>query len=80
MLNLFISLDFRIYLNKLKVTGKEYQRLIINVFSEESNVIDVIYSVFELFISDEISDFNSSVYYNSPEYLKSSYLEGKLLA
>ena len=59
--------------------GKEYQRLIIDVLSEENNVVDVLYSVFESFISDEISDFNSSVYYSSPEYLKYSYLEGKLL-
>jgi hypothetical protein len=60
--------------------GKEYQRLIIDVLSEENNIINVLYSVFESFISDEISDFNSSVYYSSPEYLKYSYLEGKLLA
>ncbi|WP_459479105.1 hypothetical protein [Clostridium saccharoperbutylacetonicum] len=64
----------------VQAIGKEYQRLIIDVLSEENNVIDVLYSVFESFISDEISDFNSSVYYSSPEYLKYSYLEGKLLA
>jgi len=60
--------------------GKEYQRLIIDVFLEQDNVVDVLYAVFESFISDEISDFNSSVYYSTPEYLKYSYLEGKLLA
>jgi hypothetical protein len=64
----------------VQAIGKEYQRLIIDVLSEENNVIDVLYSVFESFISDEISDFNSSVYYSSPEYLKYSFLEGKLLA
>ncbi|WP_125005709.1 DUF3990 domain-containing protein [Clostridium tagluense] len=36
-------------------------------------------AVFQSFISDEISDFNISVYYSNPEYLKYSYLEGKLL-
>lgn len=60
--------------------GKEYQRLIIDVCSEQDNIVDVIYEVFQSFISDEISDFNSSVYYSSPEYLKYSFLEGKLLA
>ncbi|NKF08770.1 hypothetical protein J1C67_19180 [Clostridium gasigenes] len=60
--------------------GKEYQRLIIDVSSEKSNIVDMIYEVFQSFISEEISDFNSSVYYSSPEYLKHSYLEGKLLA
>ncbi|WMJ81663.1 hypothetical protein RBU49_05300 [Clostridium sp. MB40-C1] len=59
--------------------GKEYQRLIIDVSSEQDNIVDVLYKVFRSFISDEISDFNSSVYYSSPEYLKYSYLEGKLL-
>lgn len=60
--------------------GKEYQRLIMDVSSEKENIVKVLYAVFESFISDEISDFNSSVYYSSPQYLKYSYLEGKLLA
>ena len=60
--------------------GKEYQRLIIDVSSEQYNIVDVLYAVFQSFISDEISDFNSSVYYSTPQYLKYSYLEGKLLA
>lgn len=60
--------------------GKEYQRLIIDVSSEQDDIVDVLYSVFESFISDEISDFNSSVYYSTPQYLKYSYLAGKLLA
>lgn len=60
--------------------GKEYQRLIIDVSLDQDSIVDVLYAVFESFISDEISDFNSSVYYSTPEYLKYSYLEGKLLA
>lgn len=64
----------------VQVIGKEYQRLILDVSSEQDNIVDMLYSVFQSFISDEISDFNSSVYYSTPEYLKYSYLEGKLLA
>ncbi|MGL5085997.1 MAG: hypothetical protein ACRC68_09855 [Clostridium sp.] len=60
--------------------GKEYQRLISDVSLEKSNVVDILFEVFQSFISEEISNFNSSVYYSSPEYLKCSYLEGKLLA
>lgn len=60
--------------------GKAYQRLIIDVSSEQDKIVDVLYDIFQSFISEEISDFNSSVYYSSPEYLKHSYLEGKLLA
>lgn len=60
--------------------GKVYSRLISNTMLESDNIIDSIVKVFKSFISDEISDFNSSVYYSNPDYLKYSYLEGKLLA
>lgn len=60
--------------------GKVYERLISNTMLESDNIIDSIVKVFKSFISDEISDFNSSVYYSNPDYLKHSYLEGKLLA
>lgn len=59
--------------------GKVYQRLIVSVLSEQNNLMDVLFEVFNSFISDEISDFNSSVYYSNPQYLQYSYLEGKLL-
>ena len=36
--------------------------------------------IFSSFITDEISDFNSNVYYTNPDYLRCSYLEGKMLA
>ena len=60
--------------------GKGYQRLILDVKKEEETVVDVFYNVFTSSISNEISNFNSSVYYSSPDYLKWCYLEGKLLA
>lgn len=60
--------------------GKEYQRLIIDVKKDNQDIVYVLFNVFTSFISDEISNFNSSVYYSSPQYLKYSYLEGKLLA
>lgn len=60
--------------------GKNYQRLIIDVMDENIELVDTIYEVFKSFISDEISDFNSSVYYSNPQYLKYSFLEGRLLA
>ncbi|MBW6409243.1 hypothetical protein [Clostridium weizhouense] len=59
--------------------GKVYQRLILSIISEKDNLADVLFEVFNSFISDEISDFNSSVYYSNPDYLKWSYLEGRLL-
>ena len=59
--------------------GRVYQRLILSVIREQDNLIDVIIQVFSSFISDEISEFNSAVYYSNPDYLKHSYLEGMLL-
>ncbi|MBN1075012.1 hypothetical protein DVV91_11735 [Clostridium botulinum] len=59
--------------------GKVYQRLILSIISEKDNLADVLFEVFNSFISDEISDFNSSVYYSNADYLKWSYLEGRLL-
>jgi hypothetical protein len=59
--------------------AKNYQRLIINDINAGKTISDAFYDVFQSFISDDISDFNSSVYYSSPEYLKVSYEEGRLL-
>lgn len=58
--------------------GKLYQRLVIDIQMDET-LEEAIYKVFQSFLSDEISNFNSSVYYSSPDYLKYSYLEGELL-
>lgn len=44
------------------------------------DVVENIRKVFNSFISDEISDFNSNVYYSNPNYIKCSYEEGQLLA
>lgn len=59
--------------------GKVYQRLVLSVADVE-NVGQTIIDVFSSFISDEISDFNTSVYYSNPDYLRCSYEEGALLA
>ncbi|MGN0475056.1 MAG: hypothetical protein ACI4IJ_08205 [Acutalibacteraceae bacterium] len=59
--------------------GKLYQRLIFDVMDGSEPLEQMIYNVFTSFISDAISDFNTSVYYSSPDYLRCSYLEGELL-
>lgn len=43
------------------------------------DVPQTIIDVFSSFISDEISDFNSNVYYSNPDYLRCSFLEGEML-
>ena len=59
--------------------GKVYQRLVMDIQKKDQQLSQTIYDVFISFISDEISNFNSNVYYSNPEYLKYSYLEGTLL-
>ena len=59
--------------------GRVYQELIYNCSTNE-DYVQTLQAVFRSFISDEISDFNSNVYYSNPDYLKWSYLEGELLA
>lgn len=59
--------------------GRVYQTLITSI-SDDNNVEENIIKVFSSFISDEISDFNSSVYYRNPMYLKASFQSGRLLA
>lgn len=41
---------------------------------------ELVYDVFSSFLSDEISRFSTDCYYQSPNYLAWSYLEGRLLA
>ena len=59
--------------------GMLYQELVLSTMKNEDaaqGIIDILSS----FISDEISDFNSNVYYTNPDYLRCYYLEGKMLA
>ena len=59
--------------------GRVYQQLVVAT-AEESEEAQAIIDVFSSFISDEISNFNSNVYYSNPDYLRCSYEEGILLA
>ena len=74
--------------------GKVYKRLILDVNrrgkpmclpengksnSPEKPIIDTLSEVYNSWLSRKIEDFNSSVYYESPEYLFQSYLKGESL-
>lgn len=59
--------------------GMVYLQLILSV-CENNDIEQTVIDVFSSFISDEISDFNSNVYYSNPDYLRCSYLDGMLLA
>lgn len=60
--------------------GKNYQRLISDIKSEsDKSYVEIMLEVFNSFISEAMSDFNSSVYYSSREYFKACYDEGYIL-
>ena len=59
--------------------GMLYQGLVLSTMKDD-DAAQAILDVFSSFITDEISDFNSNVYYTNPDYLRCSYLEGKMLA
>lgn len=61
--------------------GRVFQRLVLSVYEKsENDLAQEIINVFSSFISDEISNFNSAVYYANPSYLLASYEEDKLCA
>ncbi len=61
--------------------GKVYKRLIIMLSEKESNssLIDLLVNVYNSWLSRKIEDFNSSMYYENPDYLYQSYLKGEAL-
>lgn len=59
--------------------GRLYQGLVLSTMKDEDAAQSIL-DIFSSFITDEISDFNSNVYYTNPDYLRCSYLEGKMLA
>jgi hypothetical protein len=60
--------------------GKVYKRLIINIYEKENRpLMDILSEVYNSWLSRKIEDFNSSIYYESPEYLYQSYLAGESL-
>ena len=60
--------------------GKVYKRLIIQISKQKNkSLIDALSDVYNSWLSRKIEDFNSSIYYESPEYLFQSYLKGESL-
>ncbi|MDO4295849.1 MAG: hypothetical protein Q4D90_06795 [bacterium] len=60
--------------------GKVYKRLIKQVATEKNEtIVDALIEVYNSFISDQIDDYNSSVYYENPSYIFECYLEKTML-
>ena len=58
--------------------GKLYSIMIEDCAKQGEELKELI-KIFTSFISDEISNFNTDLYYQNPDYLECSYREGKLL-
>lgn len=58
--------------------GKLYSILIEDCATPGNEVLEMM-NIFCSFISDEISNFSTDLYYQNPSYLECSYKEGRLL-
>lgn len=61
--------------------GKVYKRLILDVVHSRntSDFIGVLMEVYNSWISRKIENFNSSMYFENPDYIFQSYLAGDVL-
>ena len=60
--------------------GKVYKRLVKMVAEDEKiETVDALMEVYSSFISLKIDDYNSSVYYENPNYIFECYKENKIL-
>lgn len=58
--------------------GKLYS-IMVEDCAKPGEEVEELMKIFSSFISDEISNFNTDLYYQNPSYLEWSYREGKLL-
>ena len=61
--------------------AKVYKRLVADL-AETQNIstLNALVNVYTSWISEKIDDYNSSMYYESPQYLFASYTAGKAIA
>ena len=59
--------------------GKVYQRLIIMISTNKDEYIDNLITVLTSWIIPKIDNYNSSLYYENPDYIYACYIENKIL-
>ena len=59
--------------------GKVYKRLVIMIDSKEENYIETLIKTLSSWIIEKIDNYNSSMYYENPEYIYECYIEGKII-
>lgn len=57
--------------------GKVFSRLVEDV--DDGNIVKTLNSVYTSWIADEISNYNSDLYYQPRDYLRECYLAGKVI-
>ncbi len=59
--------------------GKIYKRLILGISeTENTNVCEDLFKAYHSFVTLKIEDYNSSFYYESPQYILDAYLNNSL--
>lgn len=60
--------------------GKVYKRLIIELCDkQDKEPVEALIEVYNSWLSRKIEDFNSSLYFENPDYLYQSYIRGEVL-
>jgi len=59
--------------------GKVYKRLIIMINKDEKMYIETLIEVLSSWIIEKIDNYNSSMYYENPDYIYQCYICGKIL-
>lgn len=59
--------------------AKVYKRLIIMVNKDKEKFIDTLIEVLSSWIIEHIDNYNSSLYYENPDYIYGCYVQGKIL-
>ena len=59
--------------------GKVYKRLIVMLSPNEEDYVEHLIEVLSSWIIEKIDNYNSSMYYENPDYIYQCYLEGKVL-
>lgn len=61
--------------------GEVYERLIEDISDDNPhNIIDSIMEVYLSWINDKLSNYNTDLFYQSREYIRECYREGKICA
>ena len=59
--------------------GRIYQRLIIMVNNNKDEYIDTLLEILSSWIIPKIDNYNSSLYYENPDYIYECYIEKKII-